>query len=267
MKKTGRMSPSCFIVLGFVLVIILGTILLLLPFALKEGAGISVIDALFTSASAVCVTGLAVVDIAGNFSALGQAIVALLIQTGGLGVASIGIGIILLTGKTVTYKERTVVKEALNLDSMKGIVRIIKSVLFMTLCFEIIGAVLCFPVFIRDYPPLRALGISIFHSISSFNNSGFYIFGRLNNPVHYLDNILFNLTTCGLIISGGLGLPVIKELLFKRSFKKLTLHSKVVVTMTLILLATGTIVLKFTEKITWTEAFFTVHRQERQVLT
>lgn len=135
-------------------------------------------------------------------------------------------------------------------------VRLVKNILLMTLCFECVGAVLSFLVFVRDYPPLEALGISLFHSVAAFNNSGFDILGGLTNLIPYQNNVLLNLTTGGLIIFGGLGFLVILDILGNRSFRKLTLHSKIVITMSLILLAAGTLSLKATENVTWLGAFF-----------
>ncbi len=256
MKILRKISPLRIIVLGFAVVIALGAVILLLPISVNEGIKVSVIDAFFTSTSAVCVTGLISIDTADTFNAFGQIIVALLIQIGGLGVSSIGVGIILLARKKVSFRDRIMVKEALGLNSMKGIVRIVKSVLFLTLTFEIIGAILSFIVFSQDFPIGRAIGISLFHSVAAFNNSGFDILGGLQNLIPYQDNILLNLTTCGLIIFGGLGFLVFKEIISKRSFKKLSLHSKIVLTMTGILLLIGTLLIKFTEDITWLGAFF-----------
>ncbi|HIT89006.1 MAG TPA: H(+)-transporting ATPase [Candidatus Merdenecus merdavium] len=251
-----KISPGRILVLGFALVILLGSLLLYLPFTHNEGIDVSYVDALFTSTSAVCVTGLIAVDTADTFNVIGQTIVALLIQIGGLGFTSLGVGLILLAGGKVSFKERLVVKEALNLNSVKGIVKLIKSVLFLTICFEGIGVLLSFLVFSKDYPPVKALGISIFHSVAAFNNSGFDILGGLHNLIPYQQNILLNLTTCFLIIFGGIGFLVIMEVLLKRSFKKLSFHSKVVITMSIILLIVGTILLKATEDITWLGAFF-----------
>jgi trk system potassium uptake protein TrkH len=228
----------------------------MLPIAQNKGVDVAFIDALFTSTSAVCVTGLVAIDVADNFNVFGQAIVAALIQIGGLGVTSVGVGLILLAGGKVSFKDRVLVKEAMNLDSMKGIVKLVKSILLMTLCFEGTGVILNFIVFSQDYRPLHALWISIFHSIAAFNNSGYDILGGFRNLIPYQDNVLLNLTTTGLIIFGGLGFLVIREILFKRNFKKFSLHAKVVITMTVILLATGTILLKATEDITWLGAFF-----------
>ncbi len=244
------------IVLGFALVILLGTGLLLLPVSVREEAQVTFIDALFTSTSAVCVTGLIAIDTADHFTPFGQGVVAALIQVGGLGVTSLGVGLILAAKKRVGIKGRALVKESLNVDSFKGMVRLVKAVLFMTLCFELAGVALSFPVFVQDYPPLHALGISVFHSIAAFNNSGFDILGGLRNLIPYQSSVLLNLTTCGLIIFGGIGFLVILDVLKKRSFRKLTLHSKVVLTTTAVLLAAGTLLLKATEDISWMGAFF-----------
>lgn len=251
-----KMSPGRFIVLGFAAVITLGAIILLLPISQNEGAEVTVIDAFFTSTSAVCVTGLIAIDTADHFNVFGQTVVALLIQIGGLGVTSVGVGFILLARKKVSFKDRILVKEALSLDSMKGIVKMVKSILFMTLCFESVGTILSYIVFSQDYPPLKAFGISLFHSVASFNNSGFDVLGGLKSLTEYSDNVLLNLTTCGLIIFGGLGFFVIKEIIHKHSFKKLSLHAKIVLSMTISLLIIGTLILKLTEDISWLGAFF-----------
>lgn len=251
-----KIAPAKIIALGFIMVILIGAILLSLPIFANEGVEVSFLDALFTSTSAVCVTGLIAIDTADTFNVFGRTIVALLIQIGGLGVTSIGVGIILIAGKRVGLKQRTLVREALNLNSFQGIVRLVKAVLLMTLGFELTGAVLSFIVFRADYNTWDAIGISVFHSIAAFNNSGFDILGNLQNLSPYKDNVLLNLTTCGLIIFGGLGFLVIIDVAKNRSFKKLTFHSKVVLTMTGSLLLIGTLLLKWTEDIPWLAAFF-----------
>lgn len=256
MGLINKIKPGRIIVLGFLLVILLGAMLLMLPISINEGASVSFIDALFTSTSAVCVTGLIAIDTADTFTVFGRTVVAMLIQIGGLGVTSVGVGFILLMRKKVGIKERTLIKEAMNLESLKGVVKLVKSVLFMTLIFESIGVILSYIVFSKDYSPLDALGISMFHSVAAFNNSGFDILGGLQNLIPYQSNILLNLTTCGLIIFGGLGFLVIKEVIEVRSFKKFSLHTKIVLIMTGGLLVVGTILLKLTEDISWLGAFF-----------
>lgn len=251
-----KQPPGRLIAIGFAFVILTGAVVLVLPVSVWPDAEVSFVDALFTSTSAVCVTGLIAIDVADHFTPFGQAVVAVLIQIGGLGVTSVGVGLILAAGKRVSIRGRLLAKEALNVDSFQGIVKLVRAVLFMTLFFETLGAVLSFIVFIQDYPPLRALGISVFHSIAAFNNSGFDILGGLRNLIPYQDNILLNLTTAGLIIFGGIGFLVILDVMKQKRFKKLTLHSKVVITSSIVLIVVGTLLLKATEDISWLGAFF-----------
>ena len=251
-----RQPPGRLIAAGFALVILAGAVLLMLPVSVRDSAQVTPIDALFTSTSAVCVTGLIAIDTADHFTVFGRTIVALLIQVGGLGVTSVGVGFILVAGKRVDFKSRLLVREAMNMENGKGIVRLVKSILLMTLCFEGAGALLSFLVFVQDHPPLEAIGISIFHSIAAFNNSGFDILGGLQNLIPYQNNLLLNLTTAGLIIFGGLGFLVILDILKKRSFRALALHSKVVIVMSAVLILLGTLLLKATENVTWLGAFF-----------
>lgn len=251
-----RQPPGRLIAAGFALVILAGAALLMLPVSVRDGAQVTPIDALFTSTSAVCVTGLIAIDTADHFTVFGRTIVALLIQVGGLGVTSVGVSFILVAGKRVGFKSRLLVREAMNMENGKGIVRLVKSILLMTLCFEGAGALLSFLVFVQDHPPVEAIGISIFHSIAAFNNSGFDILGGLQNLIPYQNNLLLNLTTAGLIIFGGLGFLVILDILKKRSFRALALHSKVVIVMSAVLILLGTLLLKATENVTWLGAFF-----------
>lgn len=252
-----KQSPARIIAGGFALVILLGSILLCLPCSVKEGATIRYIDALYTSTSAVCVTGLIAVDAGDTFTPLGQFFLASLIQIGGLGVTSIGAGVILLMGKRVNLKGRNLIRESMNLDSGKGTVRFLKSVFLTTMAFELAGAALSFLVFIRDYPPLRALGISLFHSVAAFNNSGFDILGNYQNLIPYRDSVLLNLVTCGLVFFGGIGFLVIREVIQKRfRWKALSMHARVVLSVSGVLILVGTLLLKFTEDISWLGAFF-----------
>ena len=251
-----KQPPGRLIAMGFAAVILLGALLLMTPLAVRDGVEVTFIDALFTSTSAVCVTGLIAIDTADHFTAFGQGVVAALIQIGGLGVTSVGVGLIIAAGRRVSIRSRLLVKEALNVDSYSGIVRLVKSVLIMTVCFEVTGAVLSFLVFSRDYEPVHALGISIFHSIAAFNNSGFDVLGGLRNLIPYRDSILLNMTTCFLIIFGGLGFLVILDILKHRNFRQLSLHSQAVISPTIGLLAVGTLLLKATEDVTWMGAFF-----------
>ena len=251
-----RQPPGRLIAMGFAAVILIGSVLLILPVSVRPGVKVHYIDALFTSTSAVCVTGLIAIDAFDNFTVFGQVVLAALIQIGGLGVSSVGVGLVLAAGKRVSFHGRLLVKEALNVDTFQGMVKLVKWVLLVTLCFEGAGAILSFISFSQDYPLPRAIWTSIFHSVAAFNNSGFDILGGLRNLIPYRSSILLNLTTCGLIIFGGLGFLVILDISRNRPFRKLNLHSKVVISTTAALLIIGTLLLKATEDMSWLGAFF-----------
>lgn len=245
-----RQSPARLIALGFAAVILLGSLLLSLPCCQKAGAEVRYIDALYTSTSAVCVTGLIAIDAADHFNAAGQAIIALLIQIGGLGVTSIGAGIILASGRRMDLKERRVVREALNYDSGSGVRRLVRSVFITTAVIELAGAALSFPVFLQDHAPLHAVGISIFHSIAAFNNAGFDILGGGRNLIPYRQSVLLNLVTIALVFFGGIGFLVIREVtewLRGKGRKKLSMHARVVLLMSGILLIVGALLLMLSE--------------------
>ena len=253
-----RQSPARIIASGFALVILLGSLLLMLPFSVKDGVTLRYIDALYTSTSAVCVTGLIAVDAGDTFTLFGQIVIALLIQIGGLGVTTIGAGVILAMGGRVGIKGRTLIREAMNVDSGKGLVRLIKSVFFTTLIFEGIGAVLSFLVFVRAYSPWRAIWVSIFHSVAAFNNSGFDVLGGGTSLIPFQDDVLLNIVTCVLIFFGGIGFLVIREVWQKRfRWKAFSMHTKVVLSVSVALIVFGTLLLYATEEITWLGAFFT----------
>ena len=198
-------SPARIIAFGFAATIILGSLILMLPISLNDGVNLKYIDSLYTATSAVCVTGLITVDPANTFTPFGRFILAVLIQIGGLGITSLGTGIIIAMGKRVNFKSRSLVKEALNLNSGKGIVKFIKEIFFTTISFELIGTILSFIAFSKDFSFSKALGISAFHSIAAFNNSGFDILGNFQSLAAYKNNVYLNVVTCMLIILGGIG--------------------------------------------------------------
>ena len=251
-QPTGRI-----IAMGFALAILLGSVLLILPCSVKEGVDLSYIDALYTSTSAVCVTGLIAVDAGDTFTSLGQFFLGLLIQIGGLGVTAVGAGVIVAIGKKVNFKGRNLIRDAMNVNSGKGMVKFVKSIFYTTIIFELLGAVFSFIVFVQDYPPLRAAGISMFHSVAAFNNSGFDILGNFQNLIPYQNNVLLNIVTCVLIFFGGIGFLVIREMLAKRCrWKRFSMHTKVVLSVSLALIVAGTLLIKLTEVVSWLGAFF-----------
>lgn len=242
------------LILGFLGVLALGSILLMLPISHTPGIAVKPIDAVFTAASALFVTGLASVNIATHFSGFGQIVIAFLIQIGGLGFMSVAVVLFVLLGKKVGLRERVVLKESLGQNSISGIVRLLKKIIAMTLGIELVGAVLCFVIFIQDFAPLEAVKASLFHAVSSFNNCGLDVFD--GGMMVYRSSAPMLLTTSALVILGGLGFAVICDVAKKRRFRTLTMHSKIVIVMTVLLLTVGTLLLKLTDGLDWLSAFF-----------
>lgn len=251
------LKPTQILVLGFLFLIVLGSFLLNLPIASKaNGNGIresiGFIDALFTATSAVCVTGLVVVNSMEHWSLFGKVVIIILIQIGGLGFMTIATTFFMLMGKKIGLKERLVIQEALNQSAISGMVRLVRYILLGTLLIEGVGAVFLAIAFSQDYPLKEAIGLGVFHSISAFCNAGFDIlsFSSLSPYVH---NWTVNLTVMALIILGGLGFTVWidlikvtkekfdKKLDFRHWFLKLSLHSKLVLVLTASLLVVGAI--------------------------
>ncbi len=265
LKIIRKWPPGRIIALGFILAILIGSGLLMLPCSIRPGQTVSYIDALFTSTSAVCVTGLLTVDTGTAFTPVGQGIIALLIQIGGLGVSSVGAAVILAMGKKMSLKSRNLVQEGSNLGSGKGAIRFVKSVFLTTVTIELIGAAISFTVFIRDHSFWPALGYSLFHAIASFNNAGFDNLGH-SGTIHsnenlfaYHDNVTMNLVTTGLIILGGIGFLVIREICtHKWHWKRYSMQAKVVITTSAVLIGVGTVLLKLTAGAgeTWLGAYF-----------
>ena len=258
-----KQSPVRIIALGFLATILLGSVLLILPFSIKPGIQLNYIDALYTSTSAVCVTGLIAVDVGTTFTTFGQIVLAVLIQVGGLGVTTIGAGIILAVGKKMNLKGMNVLRETSSAEFGKGFGKFVRDIFVTTVIIELIGALLSFIVFSQDMPLLTAIGVSLFHSIASFNNSGFDILGgvegfnQLESLIPYQNNLLLNFTTCLLIVLGGLGFLVIREIIRTRfKWKKFSMHTKVVLVTSAVLIVVGTVLLKLTEDISWLGAFF-----------
>ena len=249
-------TPGRVIAAGFAFLILLGTGLLMLPISHQSGQSLSFIDALFTATSGVCITGLSSIQCNAVLSGFGQAVLLLLIQIGGMGITTLGVGIILLTGKKIGIRERTLIKESLNQPSFQGILRLLKVMLMVTFGIEGAGAVLSFPIFVQDYPVGKAVWLSVFHSVSAFNNAGFDLIGGSSLAV-YRNHVPMLLLTSALTICGGLGFVVMLNIAQKRRFRRFSLHTKVVLTMTVLLLTVGTLLLHATQHgLTWVQSFF-----------
>ena len=202
-------------------------------------------------------TGLVVVDTGDTFSLFGQAVIAILIQIGGLGVASIGMGLALVAGRRISLKGRSLVREALNVESLEGMVRLVRAILLVTLICEVAGAALSFPSFARDHMPLQAVWLSIFHSIAAFNNAGFDALGGGQSLIPYQNDLLLNLVTDALVIVGGIGFMVILDVgRCRGQFRRMTFHTKVVLSTTAVLLVGGAVLLQLTDHMGWLAALF-----------
>lgn len=233
------MNPAQVLVLGFSALILIGATLLNLPLASIDGKSIGFVDALFTSASAVCVTGLVVVNTASHWTIFGKIIILILIQIGGLGFMTMATLVALFLGKKITLKDRLIIQEEMNQFSLSGLVKLTKYVIISTFIIEGLGTIFLSFRFIEIYGIVKGVWFSIFHSISAFCNAGFDLIG--NSMVPFASDPLVNFTVGLLVIIGGLGYTVYMDITLKRSFKKLSLHSKFVLLITAVLLVFGLI--------------------------
>lgn len=247
--KKFHLSPPKVLVLGFALIIAIGAILLTLPIATNDGQGLSLINAVFTSTSATCVTGLVVTDTGTTFTLFGQLVILALIQVGGLGFMTLATFFALLMGKKISLQQRLLLQESLNQISIEGVVRLAKMLLIFTGLIELTGGILLTLRFAFDMPFAKALYYGMFHSISNFNNAGFDLMGEFSSLTKYVSDPIVNITVCLLIILGGIGFIVMAEVYGYRDTKRLSLHTKVVLTTTAILIVLGTLaifILEFT---------------------
>jgi trk system potassium uptake protein TrkH len=235
-------SPARIVFVGFALLIFIGTILLMLPVA-STHERIGFVNALFTSTSAVCVTGLTVVDTGRAFSLFGQAVILMLIQFGGLGIMTMSTLFLMLAGRRPGLTGQILVQDTFTHSRERRISGILKDVVLFTCAIEGLGIVLLFFCFLQRNDVQTSLYLSIFHSISAFCNAGFSVFS--DSFVSYRGNWLLNLVVCFLIVAGGIGFLVLFELKRKFSLRqgalsRLSLHSKLVLSTTAVLILTGT---------------------------
>lgn len=250
-RKRVSTPPARIILGGFVILILLGALLLCLPISTKSGSTAGFTNALFTATSSVCVTGMVVVDTNTYWSLFGKIVILTLIQIGALGIMSVVTLFSVITGRTLGLNQRMALKESISNFSLENIVVIFKGILKLTLIIEGIGAILTSIVLIPIYGPIEGIGKSIFHSISSFCNAGFDVFGtethKFTSLTGFMSNSLMLLTTSALVIIGGLGFVVWIDLAKNKKFSRFTLHTKIVLLMTAVLLVIGTIVYMFFE--------------------
>lgn len=238
-KNALTLKPAQILAAGFAVVILVGALILDTPFATVNGERVGFINALFTATSAVCVTGLVVVDTGTYFNRFGHSVIMLLIQIGGLGFMTMGTMIAFLIGRKITLRNRLLMQKALGQNSIAGIIRLVRRVLIGTFVIEACGFFLFSFTFVPIYGWKTGLFFSLFHSVSAFCNAGFDLIGNGVSMVPFQYDYIVNFTICGLIIIGGLGFTVIFDLIHTRNFRKLTLNSKIVLVTTGALLLTG----------------------------
>lgn len=235
-----HISSFQIIILGFLSVILTGALLLMLPFATAQPGGATFTDALFTSTSAVCVTGLVLHDTATYWSSFGQFVIMFLIQIGGMGVVTVSVSIAVFSGRKIGLMQRSTMQESISAPQMGGIVRMTGFILKMTICIELIGAALLSTVFCREHGLFKGLWYSLFHAVSAFCNAGFDLSGirePFSSLTAYASNPIVNFTIMALIVSGGIGFLTWNDIKkHKFHFQKYRMQSKVILTVTAILI-------------------------------
>ncbi|MDQ7820113.1 MAG: TrkH family potassium uptake protein [Armatimonadota bacterium] len=230
-------TPAQSIIAGFAAVIVAGAVALSLPAASADGTRTPFLTALFTATSATCVTGLVVVDTADHYSTFGEVVILTLIQLGGLGYMTVATLLAMAVGRRIGLRERLVLQEAYNLYTIGGVVRLTRMVVLTTLAIEAAGAVVLALRWVPRFGWGRGLYYSVFHSISAFNNAGFDLMGGFRSLTAFAADVPVNLTLAALIVAGGLGFTVLADLPRPRRY---TLHARVVLTTTAVLIAAGT---------------------------
>ena len=243
--KRRKVNPAAKIVLGFLLAILVGTFLLSLPIANNDGRWFPFVDSLLTATGAVCITGFSVVDIVVQFSLFGQIVLLLLVQIGGLGFITITSLVFLLIGKKITYTERKAIQETLNQDTVQGVVKMIRNVVILVFVIELLGFIALLPSMVNMFGWGQGIFKALFLAVSAFCNAGFDIFGTTANPGVSLSglaqNALVLLPIMLLIIIGSTGFTILFEIGGKFKRRKMSLHAKITLTVTGILLLVGAV--------------------------
>lgn len=226
-RQIVQLHPAHILTFGFLGLITIGTLLFMLPIATQDRHHLSFIDALFEATSAVCVTGLAVVDTGTTFTLFGQIVLLVLVQLGGWGFMTSSILMFLMLGKRIGLKERILLKESVNYGSLQGLIKLVQSIIAITLIVELIGAVILSIRWSFEMAWPKAIYYGIFHSVSAFNNAGFSL--EPDNLSKWVGDPVVNIMITLLFIVGGIGFTVILDIFGKKSFKKLSLHTKITI--------------------------------------
>lgn len=245
-----KFHPATIVVVSFLLAIAIGTVLLKLPISTNTGH-ISLIDAFFTATSAICVTGLIVVDTGSYFTLFGQIIILVLIQIGGLGVMTVSVMLFRIIGRSITFRQRMALQDVFAHTPRGDIFQLLKTIFIFTAVVELIGIGVFFVCWLRDFPVSRAFYLAVFHSVSAFCNAGFSVFS--DSMMRSSGDWLLNLNMCFLIILGGIGFPVIYDVYTNiksknRERRKLSVQTKVVFVATMTLIFFGALIFWILEK-------------------
>lgn len=238
--KPVKLSTPQVLVFGFIIMILVGTILLMLPIMTSPGKHTGFLTAFFTATSAVCVTGLVVVDTGTHWSLAGQVLILLLIQIGGIGFMTMAIIIFMVMGKKIGLKNRLLVQESLNQLSLQGVIHLTKMILLFTLITESVSAIMLAIRWTGEMGVLKAVWFGIFHSVAAFNNAGFDLFGNYRSLTQFASDPVVNFAIIVPVIIGGLGYSVVYEIWAKKGrVKKFSLHTRLVINITIVLLVLG----------------------------
>ncbi|MGN0364049.1 MAG: TrkH family potassium uptake protein [Bilifractor sp.] len=254
--KLEHLKPAQVIILGFLLVIVAGTLLLMLPFSSQPAGSAGFADSLFTATSAVCVTGLVVQDTASFWTPFGQVVILCLIQIGGLGVVTVALALALVSGRKIGLLQRNIMQESISAPQICGIVKFTRFILLSTFSIEGIGAAIMLPEFVKRFGPAEGIWCAVFHSVSAFCNAGFDLMGKGHkyaSLTSFAANPVINCTIMGLIIVGGIGfLTWMDFAIHGIHLRKFRLQSRVVLLVTVILIAVPAVCFYFGEFTTGT---------------
>lgn len=257
-----KLSTSQWIILGFASVILLGSILLMLPLATRDGEGACFTDAIFTATSAVCVTGLIVQDTATYWSGFGQVVILALIQIGGMGVVTLAVALAMASGRKISLKQRSTMQEAISAHHVGGIVSLTGFIVRMTILLELTGALLMAPVFCSEFGLGRGVWYALFHSVSAFCNAGFDLMGTktpYSSLTYFVTHPVINVVILSLIVIGGIGFLTWEDIKIHRwRFRRFRMQSKVILTTTVLLIVIPTLYFFFFEftKGDWSTRFW-----------
>lgn len=237
-----RLNPYQIVLCSYGVIIFIGTVLLMLPITVINIPPLNFVDALFMVASAVCVSGVSIFDLGNDFSIFGQMVIIILVQIGALGIMTITTIFAVVMGRRIQLRDRLLIQESLQRWSVAGVVRLVIIIVKMTLIFEFVGGIILTWIFSQDYNILLAIYYGFWHSVSAFCNAGFDILGG-SNFAGYIFHPFFNIIILIEVICGGLGFAVLLDIYQKRSWKKLSINSKLVLVTTLFLIISGSIFL------------------------